>query len=342
MKIVECVVNISEGSDLAKIERISGKANFGAAKLLHVDSGVAAGRTVITFAGPPQDVEEAAFLLFMESALAIDMQKHRGVHPCIGAVDVCPFVPLVNSTLDDCVKIAERVAARVSKELSVPVYLYGSAAKSDERTKLSYLRRGGYQKLAERIADPAMKPDFGEAEFNASFGAAIIGARPIMIAYNITLESQDKKTAAAIARQIRESGYVEGGRRRPGKFKHCQAIGWYIEDFSRAQVSTNLTNFQQTPPHLVFEEVNVLAESLGTQVVGSQIIGLVPKKALLTAGQYYRNTMDSAEGASGVELIEAAINHLQLSNLQPFVPEDRILEKRLKSRGFQICQDLCF
>ncbi len=339
MKLVECVINVSEGENTDTIRRIAAAARPHA-HVLHVDTSRSAGRSVITLAGPLESIGEAAFRLIKEAVSSIDMRTYRGVHPAIGAADVCPFIPLFGATMAECSEAARTVAERVGRELNLPVYLYGATASSPERRKLAYLRRAGYPALASRIETGEMNPDFGPSAVGPA-GAAIVGARSLMIAYNVTLNSADVRSAAFIAGRIRESGYIqrdENGAvlrdaqgealRCAGRFP-CEAIGWRLEEHNRAQVSTNLRRFDLTPLHLIYEEVKQLAAGLQTSVSGSEIVGLVPLQAVLAAGEYYSQNDSAGES----ELIQAAVAGLGLSDLQAFDPAEKILEYRLAAAG---------
>jgi glutamate formiminotransferase/formiminotetrahydrofolate cyclodeaminase len=268
MKLVECVPNFSEGRDLAKIEQITAeiKSTEGVT-LLDVDPGKDTNRTVVTLVGSPEAVVEAAFKAIAKAAEVIDMSQHKGAHARMGATDVCPFVPVSGVTMDDCVELAKKLGKRVGDELGIPVYLYEHAASKPERRNLANVRAGEYEGLPEKFKDPEWKPDFGPAEFKPGPGATAISAREFLIAYNINLNTRDTRIAKEIAFSIREKGRLKrdknrkivrdengNGLRVPGKFKECKAVGWYMEDFGRAQISINFTNYKITPPHLVFDE----------------------------------------------------------------------------------------
>jgi glutamate formiminotransferase/formiminotetrahydrofolate cyclodeaminase len=340
-KLIECVPNFSEGRDPDKIQRIVDSVRgVPHVWILHVDSSADANRTVLTFAGPPIGVLEAGFRLAVRCAETIDMSAHSGIHPRIGSLDVFPFVPLRNASLSECTGLAERLAERVGNELKVPVYLYGAAARTPERAGLPAVRAGGYEGLTRKILMPEWKPDYGPAEFNPRAGAFAIGARNILVAYNVNLNKADEKAARKIAETIRESGSVkrdEAGRvvrdahRRPvrilGVFKSCRAIGWVLDQRGKAQVSTNLTDYRITPPHVVYEECIRLAKKNGVCVTGSEVVGLIPLEALLMAGRHFRER--GATHYSEAEWIDAAIGGLGLNDLYPFAPQEKILEYRL-------------
>ncbi|MDD8031973.1 MAG: glutamate formimidoyltransferase [Acidobacteriota bacterium] len=340
MKIVECVPNFSEGRDQEKIRVIVSEIeSTPGVKLLDVDPGEATNRTVITFIGPPEQVKEAAFRAIKRASELIDMKKHQGAHPRIGATDVCPFVPVSGVTMQDCVRLAEELGKRVAEELNIPVYLYEEAARKPERRNLANIRAGEYEGLPDKLKDPKWQPDFGQPIFNSKAGATIIGAREFLIAYNINLNTRDKKIAQEIATYLRESGrpkknkngqivYDKNGQpvRIPGKFKAVKAVGWYIDEYGIAQISINFTNYKISPPHLVFDEACRVAEKLGVRVTGSELVGLIPKEALLMAGGYYLEKQGKSPGLPEKELIRIAVRSLGLNDIVPFVPEKKIIE----------------
>ncbi len=347
MKLVECVPNFSEGRDRDKIQAIAREIETTpGVKLLDVDPGESTNRTVITFVGSPEGVKEAAFKAIRKAAELIDMTKHKGAHPRIGATDVCPFVPVSGVTMEDCVRIAKEVAERVGKELGIPVYLYEEAATRPERRNLAHIRAGEYEGLADKLRDPDWVPDYGPAVFNPKTGATVIGAREFLIAYNINLNTRDRRLAQEIALNLRESGRAkrdESGQvvrdadgktvMIPGKFKYVKAVGWYIEDYGCAQVSLNLTNYKVSPPHLVFDEAVKEAEKLGLRVTGSEVVGLIPKEALLMAGRYYLEKQGKSPGVPEEELIQTAIRSLGLNDVAPFDPKKKIIEYTVEEPG---------
>lgn len=295
-------------------------------------------RTVVTFIGAPQAVVEAAFQATKKASELIDMRVHKGEHPRIGATDVVPFVPLRGVTMQDCVQLAHTFGRRVGEELRIPVYLYEEAATRPERKNLSNIRKGEYEGLAEKLKDPAWQPDYGPAEFNARSGATVTGARVFLIAYNVNLNTNDKKIADEIAYRIRESGRVkkdangnpvldEAGKKVmiPGSLKAVKAMGVLLEAHNIAQVSINLTNYTITPPHVAFEEVRKEAATLGVEVTGSEIVGLTPLEALLMAGRYY----DPGE-TDEKRLVAIAVEKLGLSQLEKFDPHKKIIEYQLE------------
>ncbi|MFQ6069113.1 MAG: glutamate formimidoyltransferase [Candidatus Aminicenantales bacterium] len=340
MKLVECVPNFSEGRDMEKIRAILKEIeSTPQVKLLDSDPGESTNRTVVTFIGSPQSVKEAAFKAIKKAAEVIDMRKHKGAHSRIGAADVCPFVPVTGVTMEDCVKIANEVGERVARELEIPVYLYEEAAKKPERKNLANIRAGEYEGLAEKLKDPQWAPDYGKPVFNEKSGATVIGAREFLIAYNINLNTRDRTLARDIAFTLRERGRAkrdkkgniirdEEGKpvRIPGKFKEVKAVGWYVEDYGIAQISINFTNYKISPPHLVFDEARKLASEMGLRVTGSELVGLIPKEALLMAGRYYLEKQGKSPGVPEEELIRTAVISLGLNDVAPFDPKKKIIE----------------
>ena len=332
--LVECVPNFSEGRDPDVIRAVvDAAAGAPGVRVLNVDSGPDANRTVLTFAGPPEACLDAGFRTFRAAAEMIDMRGQSGVHPRIGALDVFPFVPLRGIGPDACAALAVRLAERVGNELGVPAYLYEGAAAGSNRRSLARLRAGGYEGLESRMADPAWAPDFGPARFNPGFGACAIGSRGILIAYNVNLADPDPAVARRIAADIRESG-TEG---KPGLFKACRAIGWRIESRGCSQVSTNLTDFRVTPPHRVHEACVRLAAEAGTSVTGSEIVGLAPLEALTAAGRFHaggrEQDPESIPSIGEEEAIRAAVRGLGLNDWYPFDPDEKILERCLSRSG---------
>lgn len=344
MRLVECVPNFSEGRDLAKINKITKEIeSTPGATLLDVDPGESTNRTVVTFIGTPEGVKEAAFKAIKKAAEVIDMRQHRGAHSRIGATDVCPFVPVSGVTMDDCVKLAHQLGKRVAEELGIPVYFYEEAAQRPERKNLANIRVGEYEGLAEKLRDPEQTPDFGDPVFNPKSGATVIGAREFLIAYNINLNTRDRKLAHHIALNLREKGRAkkdeEGKiiRDRNGKsivvagrFKAVKAVGWYIEDYGIAQISINFINYKISPPHLVFNEAIKEAEKIGVRVTGSELVGLIPKEALLMAGRYYLENQGKSPGVPEEELINMAVRSLGLNDVAPFDPQKKIIEYQFK------------
>ena len=334
MKLIECVPNFSEGRDRAVIDAIVAEiAATPGAVLMDVDPGAATNRTVVTFIGEPDAVEEAAFRAIKKAAATIDMTRHTGEHPRMGATDVCPFVPVAGATMEDCVAIAKRLGKRVGDELGIPVYLYESAAARPERKSLADIRKGEYEALPEKMKDAAFAPDFGPARFNARSGATVIGAREFLIAYNVNLNTRDKKLAGVIAEALREAGTSKRGAdgtsaKVPGRFKECRAVGWYIEEFGRAQVSINLTNYKVTPLHEVFDAACEEAAKLGLRVTGSELVGMIPREAILAAGDHYLAKQGKTNGVPENERVHAAVLSLGLSELAAFTPSLKVIEYR--------------
>jgi glutamate formiminotransferase / formiminotetrahydrofolate cyclodeaminase len=347
MKLVECVPNFSEGRDKDKIQAIVREIeSVPQVKLLDVDPGESTNRTVVTFIGPPEAVLEGAFRAIAKAAEVIDMKSHHGAHSRIGATDVCPFVPVSGVTMDDCVRLANELGARVARDLGIPVYLYEAAARKPERRNLATVRAGEYEGLPEKLKDQTWKPDYGEPVFNARSGATVIGAREFLIAYNINLNTRDRKLANEIALTLRESGrarkdkagnIVRDAKGRMvkvrGKFREVKAVGWYIEDYGRAQISVNFTNYKVSPPHLVFDEASRLAGRIGLRVTGSELVGLIPKEALLMAGRHYLEKQGKTPGVPEEELIRTAVVSLGLNDVAPFDPDKKIIESQFKETG---------
>jgi glutamate formiminotransferase/formiminotetrahydrofolate cyclodeaminase len=343
MKLVECVPNFSEGRDRAVIDAIvAAIASAEGAHVLDVDPGRDTNRTVVTLVSEASAIAEAAFRGIAKAAELIDMSKHHGEHPRMGATDVCPFVPLGTATMEDCVALARALGERVARELGIPVYLYEYAAASDGRRNLADIRAGEYEGLAGKLRDPNWKPDFGPVKMNARSGATVIGARKFLIAYNVNLNTRDKKKANEIALAIREAGRKkkdEHGRVlrdqngdfifEPGTLKATKAVGWYIEEYQRAQVSINLTDFDVTPPHVAFEEAKRQAELRGMRATGSELVGLLPLAALTRAGRFYLEAQDASAGAPEAQLVETAIQSLGLRELGGFDPMQKIIEYRV-------------
>jgi len=347
MKLVECVPNFSEGRDKDKILAITREIeSTPGVKLLDVDPGESTNRTVVTFIGPPEAAAQAAFKAIKKAAEVLDMRQHKGAHSRIGATDVCPFVPVSGVTMADCVKLAHDLGRIVADELGIPVYFYEEAALKPERRNLANIRAGEYEGLPEKLKDPEWAPDCGEPIFNAKSGATVIGAREFLIAYNINLNTRDRKLANEIALNIRESGRAmrdndgnivrdESGNalKLPGKFGHIKAVGWYIEDYGIAQISVNFTNYKISPIYIVFDEVVRQAEKLGLRVTGSELVGLIPKEALLAAGRYYLEKQGKSPGVPEEELIRTAVLSLGLSDVVPFDIKKKIIEYQFEEPG---------
>jgi glutamate formiminotransferase/formiminotetrahydrofolate cyclodeaminase len=333
--ILECIPNFSEGQDNSIINKIQKSiAGINGVKILHADKGFSANRTVITFAGEPEAVMEAAFQGIKTAAELIDMQKHKGIHPRIGATDVVPLVPVRGISMQEAVRISHLLANRVGSELNIPVYCYEKSALIPKREKIENIRKGEYEGLKEKISKKLWKPDFGPAIFNAKTGATIIGARHILVAYNVNLNTRSAIIAAEIAARIRKSGktIIENGQKKkvPGLLNSVKAIGWYIEEYQKAQVSMNLTNLKNTSMHKAFETIKEIAKELDCKVTGSELIGLVPEKALVDAGLYYASFLKSFDTKNKEALIKYAVEKLGLSAIKPFHPKERIIENMLE------------
>ncbi|MDF2432555.1 MAG: glutamate formiminotransferase / formiminotetrahydrofolate cyclodeaminase [Mucilaginibacter sp.] len=349
-KLIECVPNFSEGVNLDIIRQITNEIEMiEGVRLLNVDPGKATNRTVVTFVGEPERVIEAAFLAIKKAGELIDMSKHKGEHPRMGATDVCPLIPIANISMEETAEYAKKLAKRVGEELHIPVYLYEYAQPDKNRDNLSVIRAGEYEGFFKKIKQPDWKPDFGPAEFDAKRGATVIGARDFLIAYNVNLNTISTRRANAVAFDVREAGRVlregdpvngkiitdEHGKPKsvPGSLKSVKAIGWYIEEYGIAQISMNLTNIDITPLHKAFDEVCVKAAERGMRVTGSELVGLVPLKAMLDAGKYFLLKQQRSAGVSEKELIRIAILSMGLSELAPFNPEERIIEYLLKDKS---------
>ena len=327
--ILECVPNFSEGRRPEVIEKILESIQGKNVNILRVDTGFAANRTVVTFAGEPEAIVEPTYRAVKKAIELIDMSQHHGVHPRIGAIDVLPFAPVSGITMPETIELSNILAERIGKELKIPVYLYEYSAKADYRKKLESIRKGEYEGLEEKMKIPFWKPDFGPTTFNAKSGATIMGARNFLVAFNVNLDTKSTEIAKQIAAEIRESGYFihENGQKKhiPGILKNVKAIGWYINDFDKVQVSMNLTNIDETPVHIAYKTVAELAEKYHTKVTGSELIGLIPLKTILSTGIYFSNNKNLNEKA----LIEYAIQGLGLNELAPFSENERILEYKL-------------
>ena len=349
-RLIECVPNISEGRDNAKIRSIASVVEeVEGVKLLDVDPGKATHRTVITFVGEPELVIEAAFRLIRKASELIDMRHHNGEHPRFGATDVCPLVPISGISLAETAEFAHRLGERVGKELGIPGYFYEAAARESKRTNLANCRAGEYEGLAKKLTDPNWKPDFGPSEFNESVkrtGATAISARDFLIAYNVNLNSTSTRRANAIAFDIREAGRIkrEGNPitgkkvldangepvRIPGRLKAVKGIGWYIEEYGIAQISYNLTNISITSMHVAFDETCKAAEERGLRVTGSELVGLIPLKAMTDAADYFLRKQQRSLGISESEKIKIAVKSLGLDDLKPFDPDKKIIEYLLR------------
>jgi len=339
MQIIECVPNFSEGNDLNIIKQITDEIEAVAgARLLNVDPGKATNRTVVTFVGNPEAVIEAAFRAIKKAGELIDMSSHKGEHPRMGATDVCPMIPVSNISMEETAAWAKKLAKRVGEELLLPVYLYESAQPNTDRSNLSVIRAGEYEGFFKKIKLPEWKPDFGPAEFDAKRGATVIGARDFLVAYNVNLNTTSVRRANAIAFDIREAGRKIKNERgeevvQPGSLKCVKAIGWYIGEYGIAQISINLTNINITPMHIAFDEACQKAEARGMRVTGSELVGLIPLKAMLDAGKYFLKKQKRSVGVSEKELIRIAVISMGLDELAPFKPEEKIIEYMLMDKS---------
>lgn len=342
--LLECVPNFSEGRDPAVIRQITDEiAAVEGVKLLNVDPGKATNRTVVTFVGAPAAVVEAAFRAIRRAGELIDMAKHRGEHPRMGATDVCPLIPISGVTMAEAAEWARRLGERVGRELALPVYLYEEAQPDPARRSLAAIRAGEYEGFFRKIKQPEWRPDFGPADFDAKRGATVIGARDFLVAYNVNLNTTSTRRANAVAFDVREAGRPkkdEQGRpvtdaegrpvSVPGTLKAVKGIGWFIEEYGIAQVSMNLTNLRVTPLHVAFDEVCRAAEARGLRVTGSELVGLVPLQALLEAGRHFLRKQRRSTGVTEAELVRIAVRTLGLSELSPFKPEERVIEYLLR------------
>jgi glutamate formiminotransferase/formiminotetrahydrofolate cyclodeaminase len=336
-QLIECVPNFSEGIDLNIIKQITDQVEaVDGVRLLNVDPGKATNRTVVTFVGHPAAVIEAAYLAIKKAGELIDMGKHKGEHPRMGATDVCPLIPIANISMEETAAYAQQLAKRVGEELKIPVYLYEAAQSNKERSNLSVIRAGEYEGFFKKIKQPEWKPDFGPDEFDAKRGGTVIGARDFLVAYNVNLNTTSTRRANAIAFDIREAGrnVEENGVKvnKPGTLKCVKAIGWYIEEYGVAQISINLTNINVTPVHIAFDEVCRKADARGVRVTGSELVGLIPLKAMLDAGKYFLHKQKRSTGVSEKELIKIAVKSMGLDELAPFKPEEKIIEYMLQNK----------
>ena len=344
-QLIECVPNFSEGRDMSIIKQITDEIErVEGVLLLNVDPGKATNRTVVTFVGEPQAVVQAAFLAIKKAAEVIDLSQHKGEHPRMGATDVCPLIPIAHITMEETAEWAKRLGQMVGDPLSIPVFLYEAAASQPERKNLATIRAGEYEGLAEKLKRPEWHPDFGNAVFNPKAGATVIGARDFLVAYNINLNTTSVRRANSVAFDVREQGRVvtdEKGKtllddngepkREAGMCKSVKGIGWFIEEYSIAQVSMNLTNINETPLHVAFEACCQSAEKRGMRVTGSELVGLVPKRVLIEAGQYFLKKQKRSAGVSEDEIIKIAVKTMGLDELTPFDPQKRVIEYLLEN-----------
>ncbi len=349
-QIIECVPNFSEGRDMNILKSIADAIrSVEGVKLLDVDPGKATNRTVMTFVGEPASVIEGAFQAIKRASELIDMSRHSGEHPRMGATDVCPLIPIANISMDEVVEWAHKLGKRVGDELGVTGYYYENAATKSERTNLAVVRAGEYEGLPKKVTDSEWKPDFGPATFNPSSGASAIGARDFLIAYNVNLNTTSVRRANSVAFDIREKGRIkrtgnpvtgpvvrnENGDpvRVPGSCKSVKAIGWYIEEYGLAQISMNLTNIHDTTLHEAFEACRKSANERGLRVTGSELVGLVPKQVMLDAGRYFLHAQDRSTGLPDEELIRIAIKSLSLNELSEFDYKKKIIEYRMQGEN---------
>ncbi len=331
-RIIECVPNFSEGRDMVIINHITDVIkSVEGVKLLDVDPGKDTNRTVVTFVGDPESVSEAAFRAVRKAGELIDMSKHKGAHPRMGATDVLPFIPVSGITMEETAVFARRVGERIGKELGIPVYCYENAAFSEERRNLANCRAGEYEGLPKKLSDPKWKPDFGPTSHNIRSGATAVGARDFLVAYNVNLNTTSTRRANAIAFDVREKGRTTKNDKGesvtiPGTLKSVKAIGWFIKEYGIAQISMNLTNISVTPVHVAFDEVVKKADARGVRVTGSELVGLIPLKAMLDAGRYFLEKQQRSAGVPDEELINIAVRSLGLNDIHPFRAEEKIIE----------------
>lgn len=350
-RIIECVPNFSEGRDRAVIDRITSAIEaVEGVKLLDVDPGEATNRTVVTFVGEPEAVVEAAFRGVKQAAELIDMRRHKGAHPRMGATDVLPLIPISGITLEECAALSRKLAERIADELHIPTYCYEAAAFSPERKNLAVCRKGEYEALPEKLAHEESAPDFGARPYDegvARTGATTVGARDFLIAVNFNLNTTSTRRANAIAFDVREKGRPvregnpitgkivkdEAGNpvMKPGTLKACKAIGWYIDEYRIAQVSMNLTDISTTPLHVAFDEVCRAAQARGLRVTGTEIVGLIPKRALIEAGRYFLEKQQRSTGIAEEEIVRMAVKSMGLDDLKPFLPEEKVIEYLLEA-----------
>lgn len=348
-QLIECVPNFSEGRDMEIIKQITDEIeSVAGVRLLDVDKGRDTNRTVVTFIGEPLAVCEAAFRAVKKAAKVIDMSKHTGAHPRMGATDVCPLIPVAGITMEETVVYARGLAERIGTELSLPVFCYEEAAFEERRKNLASVRAGEYEGLKKKLTDPSWKPDFGPARFDTHTGAVIVGARDFLVAFNVNLNTTSVRRANAIAFDVRERGRekregdsVTGKVVKdadsnpvmiPGSLKSVKAIGWYIPEYGFAQISMNLTNIGVTPVHIAFDEVCKKADERGVRVTGSELVGLIPLKAMLDAGRYFLHKQQRSAGVSDEELVMTAVRSMGLSELKPFNPDEKIIEYMLQDK----------
>ena len=350
-QLIECVPNFSEGNDMTIIKQITDVIEaVDGVKLLDVDPGKATNRTVVTFVGEPEPVIEAAFQAIKKASELIDMSKHSGEHPRMGATDVCPLVPVSNISMEETAKYAHKLGERAGSELDIPFYMYESAATKKDRKNLATIRAGEYEGLSKKLSQPAWKPDYGPARFNPRAGATAIGARDFLVAYNVNLNTTSVRRANSVAFDVREKGRIKrkgdplngpiikdkkgNPMRTKGACKSVKAIGWFIEEYGVAQISMNLTNISVAPLHEVFEACDKSATKRGMRVTGSELVGLVPLKVLIDAGKHFLKKQNRSLGVADSEIIKIAVKSLGLDELGPFDPSKKIIEYQLRDAGF--------
>ena len=347
-QLIECVPNFSEGRDPKKIDKIVAQmVKVTGITILDVDPGPDTNRTVVTIVGDPESVEEAAFQGIKCASEILDMRQHTGTHPRMGSTDVCPFIPISNVSVEECIQISKRVGGRVGNELNIPIYLYEKSAQKPEREKLPAIRKGEYEGLAEKLLDDEWAPDYGPKKVHEKAGATVIGCREFLIAYNINLNTKDHRLATDIAFELREAGrskripnpnsknLLDGDIVRhddgspvkiPGMFKDVKGIGWYVDSFNRAQISINFNNYKKSTLHDVFDAACLLAEQRGVRVTGSELVGLIPLEAMLMAGKHYLKKQNRSMGVPTNDIIECAVQSLGLNDVTPFIPNEKIID----------------
>ena len=340
MKLIECVPNFSEGRNKDTINQITSEiSSVSNVKLLDVDPGKDTNRTVVTFAGHPDDVIEAAFLAISKASELIDMSKHEGAHPRMGATDVCPLIPIKGVSVDECIKYSHQLAKKVAQKLKIPIFMYEKSASSKSRENLAKIRQGEYEGMSDKLKMKDWKPDYGPDQLHIKSGVTAIGVREFLIAYNINLNTSDKKLASDIALDIREAGRAKRDKngkiirdkdglmvKVPGTLKSVKAVGWFLDQYNVAQVSMNLIDYKTTSVHKVFEEVRKQAHKRGLRVTGSELVGLIPLDSLLEAGKYYLQKQNKTSGVSDSQLIHIAVKSMGLDEMYPFNNSEKIID----------------